>query len=500
MKVYEPEVKVTLFKTIQRKEAGEGVPVSERFTGIGKRVDLSPYIGEGATISTRKSVREPAGAFSLQLLDKPFIGYLDVPPDQLPSEVDARSAESIYGIIEPMDIIEVRMRHGGEAVQGKPPVIMRGFVSSVGRSEAMGGDGRPVRTVRVQGQDYGKLWQMLQIMYLPGYIVGQDTISAFKLFEKFGVGFKIAQPGTEFVSEVLLKVINPYLELLMPPDSPAVKTLSLDEDQLRAHGTTSLTGPQNFEGTFYDLFRTYLDVGTWNELFLEDREDGVFLVYRPNPYKNANGNMIVEDAATPETVEVSGEDIVSINVARTDGNVANYFWVRSPRFESTQEVYRRQYTVTGDQKKTVLLGDYPNCKQDLYGIRAMFVDTQMGGDEISNFGTGLPESDLKKQQTDQVSWIDYKRNLLVEFNKDNVIFESGEMRLRGNEQLRAGAYARLTRGQFFAEYYAFEVAHDWIWGQGYFTTLRVDRGTGFIERAKRGGGQDSPYYAELMKR
>lgn len=501
VKVYEPQCKVTLFKTIKRTSLVDGVPVSERFQGTGIRVDLSPYIGEGASVSTRKSVREPAGAFSLALLDRPFLGYVDVPLEQLPpGQTSVQSAESLYGIIEPMDVIEIRMRHGGEATSGDPPVVMRGFVSDVSRSQGMTQDGRPVRTVTIVGQDYGKLWQMLQIMYLPGYITGQDMLSAFKFFEKFGGGFKIAQPGFQFLrDDILGLLLNPYLEALMPADSPGVKTITMDEDQLRVHGTVSLSGPQNFEGVLYSMLTTYLDVGTWNELFLEDRDDGVYLVYRPNPFKDAKGEMIDPDAAKPDMVGITDADVVSLNVSRSDRNVANYYWVRSPRFEVSKEIYREQETVTEGNKKTVVLGDYQNASDKLYGIRAMKVDTQMGGDEIENFGSGLKEGQVIKDRTDQVNWIDTRRKQLVEMNKDNVLFESGTIHCRGNEKLRHGIYLQLIQGQFAAEYYIVECSHDYVWGQSYTNTLRVERGTGFIERAKRGGGKDSPYFSEMAR-
>jgi hypothetical protein len=499
MKVYDPRIKVTLLKTVKRTNVG-GVPVSQRFSGIGQRIDLSPYLGEGSSVSTRKNIREPAGAFSLQLLDRPFVGYVDVPLEQLPpGQTSMQAAESIYGIVEPMDVIEIRMRHGGAAASGEPPIVMRGFVSFVGRGEAMGNDGRPVRVVQVQGQDYGKLWQQLQIRYLPGYIVGQDFITAFRRFEKFGGGFQIAQPAGEFVADILTSILNPYLQGFTPADSPAVATITLDDEALGAvHGTVSLTGPQNFEGTIYNLLQSFLDVGPWNELFLEDRDDGVYLVLRPNPYKDASGNLIPEGALTPTVIDIAGDAVQSLNVSRTDQNISNYYWVRSPRFEMTHELARRQQAVTADEQQTVVLKDYENCAEALYGIRLMEVDTQMGGDAVTNFGTGLPAAQVEQQRSDQVEWINTRRKLLVAMNKDNVLFESGQMRARGDETIKPGSYVRVTRGQFVSEYYVPEVTHDWIWGQGFLSGLRLERGTGFIERAKRNGGKDSPYYSELM--
>ena len=39
-----------------------------------------------------------------------------------------------------------------------------------------------------------------------------------------------------------------------------------------------------------------------------------------------------------------------------------------------------------------------------------------------------------------------KREVVLESNKDNVVFETGQMKLRGTETIKAGTYLRLIRG------------------------------------------------------
>lgn len=479
--VYDPSIRVTLYKTVKREKLDESTQVSGRFKMVESKVDLTPYLGEGSSLRTSKGVREPAGGFVLTVADKAYSNLL--------------GADSLYGIIEPMDFIEIRMTRRPQP-GGLPPIVMRGFVSDVNRSEAMGADGKPIRVVTVTGQDYGKLWQMLQILYLPGYIVGQDTLSAFKLFERFGAGFSTSMTGKQFLTEVIDKILNPYVAKVVPENSPNPRKITIDEEQLAKHGTTSVSGPQNREGSVYDVMRTYLDVGIWNELFLEDREDGVYAVWRANPYKSVAGEKIQDDAPDVEVIDLPAEDVVSISVGRTDANVANYYWVRSPLFELNTDIYRRLHSIK-DDKKTVDLSEYPNTASKLYGIRVMFVDTQMGGDDVKTFQSGQKEAEHKKRDTSQVNWINDRRRILVEQNKDNVVFEKGSMRIKGNERIRSGMYVRLRRGQFFAEYYVAQIHHDYMPFQGFFSTLNVERGRGFIERAKRDGGSASPYYAEL---
>lgn len=480
--VYQPGVLVTLYKTVKRESLDASTSVSGRFKLIEKKVDLTAYLGEGSSLRTSKSVREPAGGFALTLADKAYDNRL--------------GADTLYGIIEPMDLIEIRMSRS-PGVDGVPPIVMRGFVSEVQRSEAMTPEGRPIRAVTVNGQDYGKLWQMLQILYLPGYVVGQDTISAFRLFEKFGAAFETSMTGRKFLTEVVEKILNPYVEKLMPKNFlPNLRKIIIDEKQLAKHGTTSVSGPQNREGSIYDLLRTYLDVGIWNELFLEDREDGVYCVWRANPYKTVAGEKIQSDAPDAEVIDVPGEAVVSMSVSRSDANVANFYWARSPIFDLNSDLYRRMFSIQ-NERETVDLSEYPNAATALYGIRVMYVDTMMGGDDVKSVNSGQKEADHKKRDTSQMNWINRRRQILVEQNKDNVIFERGSLRIRGDERIRAGMYARLHRGQFSADYYVVQVSHDYVPFQGFFSTLTVERGRGFIERAKRDGGSASPYYAEM---
>lgn len=496
VKVFAPKIQVTLHKTVLRTSLGDGAPVAARFSSTARRIDLTPYLGEGSVVRTGKGVRDPAGTFYISVPDKPYSGTLIDNKDGSPP---VGSAESLYGLVEPQDIIEIRMRHG--VGSGQLPIVMRGFVSKVARSQGMtqGPDGKPFRGVTITGQDYGKLWQQLQINYLPGYVVGEDTLTAFKLFERYGVGFQAAMRAPDFVRTVVSAILDPYLQGIVQEESRLPRTIVMDEDQLVEHGTTSISGPQNKEGTIYDLLRTFGDVGAWNELFLEDREDGVFCVYRPNPFKRLDGSHVIEDATLPATVEIDDVDVSALNVERSDENVANYFWVRAPRFEFVNDALMRQDQALGAESDTVLLGKYQNTSTTLYGVKLMFLSSEMGGDDVETFSSGLPEAQKVARESLMANWQNYRRRQLVDSNKDNVVLESGSAQLRGNEAVRAGQYLRINRGKFSAEYYVANVQHTFVQFQSFQTSVMLERGTGFVERAKRGGGADSPFYAEMSK-
>lgn len=479
IRIYEPDVQVWLHKTIQRKTTNGKDAVSQRFQGCAQdqKIDLRPYLGEGSGVQTSKGVRDPAGGFQLVLVDK---------PDGTPM-----SFESLYGLIEPMDLIEIRARHGVPDDPSQAPILMRGFVSNVSRQEGIDGDGRPQRRVVVAGQDYGKVWQILQISYHAGYLVGQDFISGFGLFEQFGVEAKTVQSSKEFFESIVNKIINPFLDRMLPSNTPMPR--SVQADSWVSKGTVS-PAIQTQQGSMYELLRYFGDVGPWNELFIEDREDGVYAVYRPNPYMDAtSGELIQDDAPTPIYVDVPDVDVITMGVSRADFDVANYYWVQSPRFNLVNQAYQKQEaSASGD--KTVVLGDYPNSSANLYGIRLMSLETQQGATTSTTQNTGAKAAQVQEGQQTEVEWMADRRRIVSDSNKDNVLFERGSMRLRGNEELKPGRYLRLQRGDFTAVYYIVSVDHEYQPYYGFFTTVQLERGTGFIERIR---SERSPYMAEL---
>lgn len=143
--VYHPQIRVTLHKTVARQTFDGQAPVSVRYAAPPAAIDLTPFLGENGAVQTTKSVREAAGAFLVTLTDAPH------------RLLAGGAFETLYGLIEPMDVIEIRARHApvgsGEDLT-EPPIVMRGFVSDVHRTEAMAAAGRPQRTVTIAGQDY----------------------------------------------------------------------------------------------------------------------------------------------------------------------------------------------------------------------------------------------------------------------------------------------------------------------------------------------------------
>src|SRR5215469_8951696 len=109
VKIHDPNLQVTLYKTISRSTLDGNNAPSQRFQGAQRSYDLTPYFGEAGSVRTSKSVRDPAGGFSLTFADKPFIGEYN----------GKQTFESMYGLIEPMDFIEIRFRHNTSTSSGQ---------------------------------------------------------------------------------------------------------------------------------------------------------------------------------------------------------------------------------------------------------------------------------------------------------------------------------------------------------------------------------------------
>ena len=495
-KVFTPQVQVLVYKNVDRTTAGDGVPLSKRYTGSDRVIDLAPWLSDVGGVRTSKSVRDPAGGFSITLCDR----------------VHGKDLDSLYGLLEPMDMVEIRMSrepHLRGENGGKLPIIMRGFISDIRRPESASAGGKPERTVVVTGQDYGKLWQIYQIFYEKNFPVAVTLITEWQLFTKYGMGFE-NMSCRKFVKDAIQVILNPFIASMkglsesgQANDSSPLMGIKVNDEDLTAEpGTVAPFGINQFAGgTLYSFLTSFGDVGPWNELFLEDREDGVYLVYRPNPFYAVNGDYLPtkrfgnSDAREPDRVAISSADIESINVGRSDGNVANYYWVEAPRSQMINGATSRLMAVTGDSE--TFLTTHRNSAADIYGLRKMWETTNQGEPQEQHHGNGTSADVLGAQQKLTEAWINKRRVELIEQNKDNIVFESGPIRIMGSHNVRAGMYLDVKRGSIKYSFYIVQVDHEFIPFHGYFTTLQVERGTSFRTRAQREAGAESPYLSEL---
>jgi hypothetical protein len=486
VKVYAPQITVKLVKANPRKELVEGLPVAADRYGNLEAIDLTPYLSETGGVQTSKSVREPAGGFTITLADRPHT-----------AAGEGKSLlETLYALIEPMDLVEIRFcRDASVYEKGRPPVVMRGFVSTITRGETMSGD-RPQRTVTIGGQDFGKILQIIQIFYLNNSAVGDNILSELAFFHKYAENEDAKnKSANDFLKAVVEKVVNPYLKELVAlakGESVGAKVVNQWEVKANIEGTVSPYGVASFVNvSLADMLGQLLDVGPFNELYVEDTEDGVQLVLRPVPFLDVKGEPIQKEK--PVIIEADIDEVTASGLTRSDAGVANYYWVTDSRWTMMSNEDAQMAAQFGDQADYVLF-KYPNAKSSLYGVRKMEVSIMLG-DPAASQSDAVKADKLPEQVTTMGGWLDKRRKILADSNKDNVIFESGPLSMRGNEKIKAGMQLHLKRGSGkVTSFYITKVDHNYEPFRTFTTQLTLERGTNFIERAQ---ADKSNYFPEM---
>ena len=535
-KVRSPKIQILLHKVVTRTSAagnvssgtGSGAPMGfssnstapsfaplsgppSQTDSPANILDLTTWLGEGSVVKVQKSVRGDGGVFSIDFVDELGNGLTD----------------TLSALIEISDMIEIRFagdayKYAGTSGQ-QLPIMMRGFVSKVSRSQTMSADGKPRRTVHVMGHDYHKILQILQIFNLPCTPEAANLISSFPMFSKYGPALNVLK-STEFLQTVFSQVVNPYIAGMQAAGATsgaALAEIACDiqvPDALMSVQLGAFNG-----GNVQELLQEHLDIKPFNEFFIEDRDSGPwgpagpYAVYRPTPFISAANRQIlqpIQDSVTTgvelasslspwaNVVQIDSSSIISLTSDRSDEGLANFFWVDAPRFNMNYGPLTMEYATYAAQQGAVpfYLTGYQNVNPLLYGLRKMEVQTQQGDPTETDGGNGTVAGDARwANQNAFLSWIDNRRNLLIAMNQDNVVFESGDMRLMGHEKIRAGVYVQVNYGnQIQSLHYAHTVTHTFEPFGNYLVELEFDRGTNFIDRISAAQSNGSPYFSEML--
>lgn len=474
---FSPKVSVILKKVPRRKGADR---VSYLNASIIPEIDLSPFLGEQGGVTTHRGLYQPVGTFSITLADK----------------MDPASLDSLYGSIEAMDMMEIRMarRPKGTVL----PIVMRGFVSHVERIESIGQDGRPMRSIQVTGHDFGKLLQIMQISYLREYVYGNFLITSFPMFERFGILY--SGTASEFVEKTVGTFVQKFLEAM--DWASALQDVPIFNVEATVKGArVGPFGIPTYEGDIWQLLTNWTDLG-WNELYVEDREDAPCLVYRPVPYysldpKSGQGTkdliMAGSGAVAPEEIPVTAAEVESLSLSRSDQNVANFYTLDAPM----AEINNRDWIATQALQNGMTQDfDHRNCHQDIYGLKRLPMRSNQAADDGST-AKQLPTAEEKRAQLASAgSWYKSRVAQLKAMNRDNVVFEEGSLSMRGNEAIRPGVYIRLARGGLNSRFYVVGVTQQFHPFQSFKTTLQLSRGEGYIDRIN---AHSSAYVGEKGK-
>lgn len=465
--VYRPAYSVTLTKMVKR--SGEGV--AERYSGADRQVDLTPFLSEGGAVKITKGINDPAGGFAIAFSD----------------QLDGPTQDTLYARIEAMDMIEIRGSREPHSFAGqKLPLIMRGFVSTVRRSESMSQDGTPQRSITVMGQDSGKLFQIFRLFWESIHAEPNNPyLDVFRLQAATGIDAAYL-PVSEALKQLVERVINARVERMHAYADQAVPKVKFRGSVQSGWVSVNLIAP--FQGAYWDLVSLMAD-RPWNEAFIEDEEDAPVLIFRPTPCKNIKGEFIIPGAADPGTVELDAAQVASLDVARSDERVANFYFVPpgASMIETAQAVTVSSIA-SGDPFDTA----YGNNKPELYGLRKMEARSNLLPLNPGSVQVGGSAASV----TETTQWHIARAILLRDMNRDNSVLEEGSASVQGSEKIKPGRFLRLTRGDLVAEAYITKVVHSIAPLDGWSSQITLERGMGFLERLKMAS---APFWREGRK-
>lgn len=468
-RVETPALNVRLRKSVDRDQSGK----AERYSFGNQNFDLAPFLTENSSVSFTRTINAPAGSFQIVVGDR--------------GVVHDNVLDSLYGIAEPMDFVEIRMAQRPHEHKDKLPLVFRGVITTVRRDESMSQDGKPQRTVTISGQDFGKFFQIIQDRYLQGNPLGQNWLTSQVMQNHYGIPFMIL-PSGEFMTQVIQNVANKFLADF---SSPAIKPFTID---VSGSDPADMVLPQGYQsmpmGTLWDFIKKYGDLGPLNELILDDTENGPHLIYRKPPFHTIDGAPIYGSVA--DFVVVSPRHVTRISVTRSDADVANWVWIRHPRIALYTDVDLRLSSYGTNQANVFL--DNPNATKSLYGIRTLEIDSQHSSAVEQN----APEAVKNVQLNNFKDYFVRKTSQLKLANQDNAVFESGTMVIQGNEKVKPGTTVQIARGDAIVNYYIQSVTQTFNPFKSFITTAQFVRGRGFVERSTPdGSGSATPYLEEI---
>ncbi len=456
---------LTLKKLVHRTASYAGAASAPQ-----QAIDLTKYLSENDTIRTVKSLDQPGGGFTITIAD------------QLSTEVQ----DTIYALIEPMDLIEIRAtRNPQKFFHDTLPLLMRGYVSTIQRTETIGDDGTPQRQVIIRGIDSGKIWQINQVLFQFLQASQKPFLDGFGLLASIGLD-GTPLPAGDYMQK-LVDYVNTKTQQLagfgkqMLPDFKLISTVN--DGQAWIQSIAAKNGP------IWDYVEAYAD-RPWNEVFILDEETQPILYFRPAPYKDLTGKFILTDAADPGTVEVAAVEVIALDVIRSDAKVFNFFWC--PPGDSTIDT-GGFLTAAALANATPVETDYANDSPTLYGERILEVAMHLSPTTGSVPVMMMPPSERSVAQNAYLYWYLKRADDLRKMNRDNSVLEEGSATLNGREDLQIGKYLSITRGSVTSTSYMTQVAHTIAPLHSWVTGVAFKRGMGFYNRDK---SDDFSWFAE----
>jgi hypothetical protein len=292
----------------------------------------------------------------------------------------------------------------------------------------------------------------------------------------------------DMVTLLINNIANAFIQRI---GSTAIPVFTVDAtgadpvDMVYPQGVAAIPG-----AILWTYLQTFGDLGPFYELYIDDEEAGPKVVYRKPPFVTAGGQSVY--GLFPEGVVIDPTDITRLSVSRSDADVANWFWVDHTRMLGHSGMNAVWMSLS--HQSPLIFENTPNSDKTLYGERPMEATSNHG----STVTPGAEESINARETMDFITYQTGKRLKLQEANKDNVLFESGQITMAGNERVKVGRGLYIKRGENTNFYYAQSVTHNFQPFRAFTTTVNFTRGTGFVARAPSEFGPGvRPYLDEI---
>lgn len=449
-------------------------------------------MGENTTVTVSKSLYDPAGEFQIAIPDKPI-------ELRISSEAGERitKRDSLYGFLEPMDRIEIRMNRD-QLTTGDMPVVLRGFVRGIGREEAMSPDGKPIRSVVISGHDCGCAFTILQVDVITAiqegkWPYGANLLSAWGALTRTTGGPEMNAaklPLPQFV-KLCADTVEPILDQVglrfdvdtdFAPDNEEVSPMSLP----------------SFEGPMWNLLSRMVD-RPWNEVFVREGPVWPEVVCRRTPWvvprwsgdnPNENYEITAErvDALGSRMREIDMEEVIELRAHRDDSEVVTVVMVRS----AAAHPFENQFALT--LRDSVI--DNPNNSSAMFGWRAAQMESMLSSNGAPQ---GNPEARFIELNKTLNTFLIQRREWLKAMWSRNADLENGSLQIRGRSTIHVGDYIHVRRGMGSGVdwvAYVTRVTHQYMPFNKYITTLEYIRSTQYLRRS----AADNPWDTERRRK
>ena len=425
---------------------------------VNHSLEIDHQLGDTGGLQLTKNLYAPCGEFTLTFPDQPYHngGTLFGPV--------ISDRRSLYDMVNPLDPIEIQLkRWQDDSLTDKDWVtVLRGFVRSIGRDEAVGGDGRVERRIVIAGHDCGAVFLMEQLgAILSAAITGVPVPPGLAYIKEFQLSTN-PTPLRTFIWDV---AYNATQQIMKTAGWTFSNVTSVEK------GYCLPTFAFSAEGALWELLRRYSD-GPWNELFVREGDKAPELVFRPTPWKDTKGAFLTD--AVPSSVktwDIPMKDIVTLSAHRDDT-------------EQVQHTFVMSTSVIMQQNWLPLLNGFGEFNTELrakYGDRIQQVQsTSMPG--IAPLS--LPEKEQTQSFKDNYSYLLDRTKWMVSAGKDVYQFEKGSITIKGNPHIRVGDYVNVKRGVIEWAGYIVSVQHNYSAYRHYLTTIEYIRSDQWIQRQK----------------